>query len=128
KELANALLVAVLAACVVPLLGDGPARAATPLAAVAAAIVGVMSVGGAIWLALLLPALVLLVWRRGAAAAVRAVAVFGVAAVAFAIPPIVAAFTWLGHSGAFTSRTELGNLLGPLRFLQVAGTWPIAVF
>jgi hypothetical protein len=124
KELANALLVAVLAACVVPLLEDGPARAAIPLAAAAAAIVGVMSVGGAIWLALLLPALVLVVWRRGTGVAVRAVAVFAVAGVAFAIPPIVAAFTWLGHSGAFTSGTELGNLAGPLRFIQLAGIWP----
>jgi hypothetical protein len=124
KELANALLVAVLAACVVPLLEEGPARAAIPLAAAAAAVVGVMSVGGAIWLALLLPALVLLVWRRGADMAVRAVGVFGVAGVVFAIPPIAAAFTWLGHSGAFTSGTELGNLVGPLRFIQVAGIWP----
>jgi hypothetical protein len=105
KELANALLVAVLAACVVPLLEDGPARAAIPLTAAAAAVVGLMSVGGAIWLALLLPALVLVVWRRGVAVAVRAVAVFAGVGVAFAIPPIVAAFTWLGHSGAFTSGT-----------------------
>src|SRR5207302_8171694 len=69
KELALALLLVVLAACVAPLVGDGPARAAIPLAAVAAAVVGVMSVGGAIWLALLLPALVLVVARRGAALA-----------------------------------------------------------
>src|SRR5919202_906404 len=124
KEPANALLLAVLAACVAPLLEDGPARAAIPLAAAAAAVVGVMSVGGAIWVALLLPPLVLVVWRRGAGVAVGAVAVFAVAAVGFAIPPIVAAFTWLGHSGAFTSESELGNLVGPLRFIQVAGIWP----
>ena len=124
KELALALLLAVLAACVAPLVEDGPARAAIPLAAAAAAIVGVMSVGGAIWLALLLPALVLVVWRRGPAVAARAVAVFAVAAVAFAIPPIVAAFTWLHHSGAFTSGTEIGNLISPLRFVQLAGIWP----
>ena len=124
KELALALLLVVLAACVAPLFGDGPARAAIPLAAVAAAVVGVMSVGGAIWLALLLPALVLVVARRGAALAVRALAVFAVAAVTFAIPPIAAAFTWLGHSGAFTSGTEIGNLVRPLRFVQLAGIWP----
>ena len=124
KELANAVLLAVLAACVGPLLEDGSARSALPLAAAAAAIVGVMSVGGGIWLALLLPALALVVLLRGAGLAVRAVGVFAGAAVVFAIPPIVAAFTWLGHSGAFTSDTELGNLVGPLRFIQVAGIWP----
>jgi hypothetical protein len=41
----------------------------------------VLSLGGAVWLALLLPALVLLVRRRGSAFAARAVAVFAVAAV-----------------------------------------------
>jgi hypothetical protein len=124
KELALALLLAVLAACVPPLVEEGSARAAVPLAAVAAAIVGVMSLGGAIWLALLLPALVLVVFRRGVGFAARAVAVFGVAAPVLAIPPIVAAFTWLHHSGAFTMDTELGNLVRPLRFLQLAGIWP----
>jgi hypothetical protein len=124
KELATAVLVVVLAACVAPLLEDGSARAAIPLAAAAAAVVGVLSLGGALWLALLLPALVLVVLRRGDAFAVRAVAVFAVAGVVLAIPPIAAAFTWLGHTGAFTSDTELGNLIGPLRFIQVAGIWP----
>jgi hypothetical protein len=124
KELATAVLVVVLAACVAPLLEEGSARAALPLATAAAAIVGVLSLGGALWLALLLPALALVVVLRGAALAVRAVAVFAVAGVVLAIPPIVAAFTWLGHAGAFTSDTELGNLVGPLRFIQVAGIWP----
>jgi hypothetical protein len=124
KELANAVLLAVLAACVAPLLENNSARAALPLAAAAAAVVGVMSVGGAIWLALLVPALALVVVLRGARLAARAVGMFAGAAVVLAIPPIVAAFTWLGHAGAFTSDTELGNLVGPLRFIQVAGIWP----
>src|SRR5439155_6037919 len=94
KELATAVLVVVLAACVTPLLEDGSARAAVPLATAAAAIVGVLSLGGALWLAPLLPALALVVILRGGGLAVRAVAVFAVAGVALAIPPIVAAFTW----------------------------------
>ena len=124
KELATAVLVVVLAACVAPLLEHGSERAALPLATAAAAVVGVLSLGGALWLALLLPALALLVVRRGAALAVRAAVVFAAAAVVLAIPPIVAAFEWLPRSGAFTSGTELGNLIGPLRFIQVAGIWP----
>src|SRR5919202_5580438 len=124
KELANALLLAVLAAAVAPLLEEGPARAALPLATAAAAIVGVMSVGGAIWLALLLPALLVVVLRRGATFAARAVAVFGLAAGVLAIPAVAAAFTWLDHSDAFTSGSELGNLIRPLRFVQLAGIWP----
>ena len=124
KELATAVLVVVLAACVAPLLEDGSARAALPLATAAAAVVGVLSLGGALWLALLAPALVLVVLRRGGAFAVRAAALFAAAAAVLAIPPIAAAFTWFGHTGAFTSGTELGNLVGPLRFIQVAGVWP----
>src|SRR5207237_1372206 len=107
-----------------PLLENGSVRAALPLATAAAAVVGVMSLGGALWLALLLPALALVVVLRGAALAVRAVGVFAVAAVVLSLPPIAAAFTWLGHAGAFTSESELGNLVGPLRFVQVAGIWP----
>src|SRR5919202_314791 len=76
KELANAVLVVVLAACVAPLLEGGSARAAVPLATAAAAVVGVLSLGGALWLALLLPALALLVVRRGTVHDVRAVVVF----------------------------------------------------
>jgi hypothetical protein len=124
KELAIAVLLVVLAACVQPVLEHDSPRAAIPLAAAAAAIVGVLSLGGAIWLALLLPALVLLVVRRGTTVALGAVSAFAVAGVVFAIPPIVAALDWLPRSGAFTSGTEFGNLIRPLRFIQVAGIWP----
>lgn len=127
KELAAALLLALLAASV-PLVLDGSALAALPLALAAAALVGVLSLGGAAWLALLLPALYLLVRLRGTAFAARAVAVFAVGAVALSIPAIVAALEWLPRSGAFTSEAELGNLVGRLKWAQIAGIWPVGDF
>jgi hypothetical protein len=67
----------------------------------------------------------LVVVRRGAAFAVRAAFAFAATGLVLAIPPIVAAIEWLPRSGAFTSGTELGNLIPPgLRFVQVAGIWP----
>jgi hypothetical protein len=128
KELAAALLVAVLAATVQVLLDARTPRAAVPVAVVAAAVVDVLSLGGAAWLVLLAAAPVLAVLLRGRAFALRATALFAVTAAFCAIPAIVAAVEWLPRSGAFTSESELGNLIGPLRFAQIAGIWPIGDF
>ena len=123
KELAAALLVAVLAASVVPLLERGSVRAALPLAAAAAALVDVLSLGGAAWLLPLAPAIVLVAVRRGGGFAVRAAGVFAGATALLAVPAIVAAVDWLPHAGAFTSEGELANLIQPLRWIQIAGIW-----
>src|SRR5439155_16157336 len=128
KELAAALLLAVLAATIPVLLEARTARAAVPVAVAAAALVDVLSLGGAAWLALLAAAPVLVFALRGRGFALRATAVFAVAAAVCAIPAIVAAVDWLPRSGAFTSESELGNLIRPLRFVQIAGIWPIGDF
>src|SRR5256714_545386 len=128
KELAAALLLAVLAATVQVLLAAETPRAAVPVAVSAAAIVEVLSLGGAAWLALLVAAPVLVLVLRGSAFALRATALFAAVAALCAIPAIVAAVEWLPRSGAFTSGTELGNLVGPLKFAQIAGIWPIGDF
>ena len=128
KELTIAVLLATLCAAVrVALVGDS-VRSVLPLAVISAAVLGTLSLGGAVWLAPLLPALVLLWRNRGLAFAARAAGAFLVVAAFCATPAIVAAFRWFGHTGAFTGESELGNLIQPLKFAQLAGIWPVGDF
>ena len=90
--------------------------------------VDVLSLGGAAWLVLLAAAPVLAFLLHGRAFALRATVVFAGAAAVCAIPAIVAAVEWLPRSGAFTSESELGNLIGPLKLAQIAGIWPVGDF
>jgi hypothetical protein len=128
KELAAALMLAVLAATIPVLLKAPTVRAAVPAAVSTAALVDVLSLGGAGWLAVLLAVPVLVLRARGRAFALRATGLFAATAVACAVPAIAAAVEWLPHSGAFTSADELGNLIRPLRLVQIAGIWPTADF
>jgi len=123
KELAAALLVALLAASVPPLLERGSIRAAIPLAVAAAALVDVLSLGGAVWLVVLAPAIVLVAVLRGLGFAARAAVAFAAVAAVLAVPTIVSAVKWLPNAGAFTSGDELANLIRPLGWIQIAGVW-----
>src|SRR5262249_59508462 len=110
KELAMAMLL-VLVAALVPIFLKAPGRrAALPLAVAAAATVGAQSAAGAVWL--LVPAVVVagLLIRRRDRRSLEAGSALVVATLVLAIPSISAATTWLGHTGAFTSDTEFGNL------------------
>ncbi len=100
-----------------------------PLAVLCGAIVGTLSLGGAIWLVpLLLGVLILLLRRRRLRETARRAAVFTVAFGTCALPSIVAAVEWLPRSKGFSRADELGNLRGPLRWLQVSGIWPTGDF
>jgi hypothetical protein len=126
KELAEAMLL-ILVAALLPLFLRKPApRATLPLAVGAAATLGVQSAAGALWL--LVPAAVacaVLLPRRLYRTAVALV----VAALALAIPTLAAATMWLGHTGAFTGGSEYGNLACNGRYTrldwsQIFGIWP----
>ncbi|HEX4365142.1 MAG TPA: hypothetical protein VHZ75_11380 [Solirubrobacteraceae bacterium] len=120
-------------------------RALLPLAVACAAVLATLSAGAVVWLApLVLPALVgvraagaatttrrrrpALRWRSGLWLA-------GMTA-ACSIPVLLLAETFLrplfmggpGGGGVFTSQVELGNLVRPLRLLQLAGIWPAGDF
>jgi hypothetical protein len=130
KELAIAALV-VLGAGLVPLTVRNveKTRAVLPLAFVCAAIPGVLSIGGAGWLAPLLGAALLLALRSaGLTPTIRASATLIVAAGVLAIPSFIAAGTWLSHAGAFTGDTEYANLPRRLSWLQAFGIWPSGDF
>ena len=133
KEIVAAPLVALCAA----LAGDvlrvrASVRTTVPLAIGTAAVLGVQSVGGAIWvIPILVPAVILLVLWRGFAVTLRAAGLFAVVTVALSIPSLVLASAWvreLRSSSVATGADVLGNLFGPLRLVQGMGIWPVGDF
>ena len=125
KELAVAMLVVLLACLVRPTAEAERHSAVVPLALTSAAVVGTLSVGGSVWIAVPLGATSVLTVRRvGWEAALLRAAGFVACALILAVPSAVLAVEWLRRSGAFTSSGELGNLIGRLSWLQVFGIWP----
>ncbi len=130
KELATAVIV-VLVAALVPLTlrGDRELRGVLPLAVGFAALLAVLSLGGAAWIAPAAVVVIVLLWRsRGPARAGRTALALGAATVIFSIPSLWVSARWLGRSGSFTSADELGNLLHRLSWLQAFGIWPSGDF
>jgi hypothetical protein len=131
KELGAVPLIA-LAAALLPgaLTGESSPRSLLPLAATAAALVGVLSVAGGVWLAPLLGAgLYVLVRLWGGRSALRRAGAFVVATCLLAIPSLVSASAFLDPaSETLTEGSERGNLIGSLDVLQVFGIWPVGDF
>ncbi len=125
KELVAAALVATAAALAAELAPPDTTTSLVPLAVACAAVVDAMSLGGVIWL---LPLAAMLVGplRRLPRAAVPAV----VTAVVLAAPALAAGAQFYRGSNraTFTDTEELGNLIRPLRFVQVLGIWPSGDF
>jgi len=131
KEIAAAALVGLTAALVPIGVEDLRRRPLTliPFAVAAAATLGVLSVTGMIWVGpLLLPALVALL--SGARGGRRSALVAVAATAALAIPSIVIAPEFLRYtsSNLLTASERLGNLVRPLRFIQIFGIWPTGDF
>lgn len=129
KEMAAAALLALAAALAPAVVRKGSrARDVVPLAVAAAALVGVLSPGGALWLGPLLLALAVLSWRRlGVAAAGRRVAAFAGLFLVFTLPVLASGIVPPTSKPLVGSDGE-GNLLGPLNPLQVLGVWPAGDF
>jgi hypothetical protein len=128
KELFGALLLALIAALLPWTLEEKRrARAALPLAAACAALVCVLSLPGAVWLAPALLAAAIVVLRRPRPLLLKAGA-FTAGLAVLAIPAYVAAVDWLPRIGAFDKETNLGNLIGPLSTWQLFGIWPSGDF
>lgn len=129
KEVAAAALVALGAALAPAVVRRGAQlRDVVPLGLVTAAIVGVLSPGGAAWLGPLLLVVAVLAYQRFGTrgAAIRAAA-FVVLLVVLTIP------VWTSGIVPPTSKPLVGsngegNLLGPLNPLQALGIWPAGDF
>ena len=133
KEVAAAPLIA-LTAALVPLALDAKAaaRAVVPLGVAIAATVGALTLGGSLWLVpILLPVLWLATRRRGGRLTLKAAAALAAVAIVLAIPTLATTQAFASAastSSALTSGKELGNLIDPLRFVQVVGIWPTGDF
>ena len=125
KEVAAASLLTLAAALAPAAVRRGARpRDVLLLAIAAAALVGVLSPGGALWVGPLLAALVVLAYRRFGArgAALRALA-FAIAFVVLTLPVLLAGLVPPTSKPLVGSNGE-GNLRGPLNLLQVLGIWP----
>ena len=130
KELAAAALIAALAALVAGLREQHrPSATLLAPALVAAALLGVLSGGGGVWLVpLLLPAVVWL-WRDlGGAAALRRAAAFVCGVALLTLPVILPGGLLPPTSSPLTDAEARGNLVGPLEPAQAAGIWPAGDF
>ena len=129
KELLGALLLALIAALLPwTLAEERGARAALPLAAACAALVCVLSLPGAVWLAPALLAAAVVVLRRPSESLLLRAAGFAAGFGVLAIPAFVAAVDWIPRIGDFDKETNLGNLNGPLSTWQLFGIWPVGDF
>jgi hypothetical protein len=129
KELAAAALVAAAAALLHPLSGGATVRAVLPLATVTAAAVLTLSMGGLLWLGVILVAAAVMTLMQ----ARRAVAL-GVGAVTLCAALLAAGA--LATEGSFVRSAlanlrgadDIGNLIEPLSRLQLVGIWPAGDF
>ena len=147
KEVATALIVAVLAATAIWLVAPGGWRSirwTTPAAIVSgAALVGVMGAGGAPWLAAVALGVVLLmaaklVWQSRKPDGIdrdlvvtylarAGVVIAGL--VLIGLPTIFASGNLFSpNQGPLTNTTEMGNLIKVLSLAQFAGPWPVGDF
>jgi hypothetical protein len=125
KELAAAPVVALVAA-LARTAGEQHIRRLLPLATALAALLGVLSVGGVVWL--LAPAAAALsLLLRGRKTALR-VGVLAATVGLLSLPSLVNARSFLGSATVLRYDSLLGNLAHPLSKLQVLGVWPTGDF
>lgn len=105
------------------------ASALVPLSVVCAAVLGVLSLGGAIWLVPVLVAAVIVAWRTlGPAVALGRAAGFAALTAVLSLPVLWAGGLLPPTSLPLTDSGAIGNLAAPLDPLQLAGIWPSGDF
>jgi hypothetical protein len=131
KEMASAPLV-VLAAV---LAADAASRRAgprqlIPLAVTAAALVSILTLGGAVWIApVVIGAVVVAIRDRWSPALVlRAGALLVAIVAALSVPLLINGGVLPPTSSDLDNLAQLGNLAGPLNYLQAFGIWPAGDF
>lgn len=124
KEPATAAMIALVAALAIPTLeAKASPRRALPIAVAAAAVIGVASVGGAVWLVPVLVASVIV------GRSLRRPVIVTVVALILSIPSLTRA-SFLDSVAGSTLQvgSRIGNLFHPLNVLQVFGVWPVGDF
>jgi hypothetical protein len=131
KEMASVALLAALASLLpVAFAGWRSWRNVLPAVVVGAAVIAVLSPGGAgIWLGpALLLALYFAVRSEGVRRAALSAAYFAGALAVISLPWLVAGGFAPRDAGALTDPRELGNLIEPLSVWQGVGVWPVGDF
>jgi hypothetical protein len=125
KEVAVALVLALLAAAAPTAAGRAGWRATVPPAVATVALLTMVGSGGLVWVVPILGLAALVLWReRGLRTLLaRAAPLLAIVAV-LGIPVLFAAGVFSPTQGGLTSAAELGNLVGPLHLSQYAGVWP----
>jgi hypothetical protein len=104
-------------------------RALIPLAISGAAMIGVLSGGGGIWLlAVVVPVLAFAVRELGTRASVPVAFAFATFVALLCVPVLAPGGFLPPTSASLSSATALGNLLHPLNELQLLGIWPAGDF
>lgn len=131
KEVAAAWLVALLGVLAPSVVRDQlHGRRLLPLAVVSAAVLAVLSSGGAVWLVpAFLPIVVAALRRADRSGVAKQAAWLGGSTLLLAAPSL-ATVSFLGAPAAstITDRDRLANLITPLSELQVFGIWPSGDF
>jgi hypothetical protein len=128
KEVAAAALVALAAALTSETFkARGSALALLPLGIAAAALVGVLSIGAAVWLVPAFGVVGFILIRRRARVRPIALAAVGVALL---MPSLAVARLMFGEGvlSSVRDEAELGNLVHALSPLQLFGIWPVGDF
>jgi len=129
KEIEAALLIAVAAGMAALLLvREARPTSAVPLALVAAALLSILSFGGAIWLIPILIAPLVVLWRRSEALTRGSVLLFAGICLLVLLPLVAGGKLLPPTSSPLTSASALGNLYKPLSPFQVFGIWPVGDF
>src|SRR5215218_9285455 len=104
-------------------------RPLVPLALMSAALIAVLSGGGAVWLApILVVVLVLFIRFLGWAAAMIRTGIFAAATVVMCLPVIIPGGLLPPTSSPLTSESAIGNLYHALNGFQLFGVWPTGDF
>jgi hypothetical protein len=115
------------AVCLVPRVKTGAPRQVIALGAASAALIGGLSVGGAIWLLpMLAVGVVLIILYRSPDDILKTIGVYAVTTGVLALPILVVSAARLNSLGRFMKGTggENGNLVHPLSWWQALGIWP----
>jgi len=104
-------------------------RPLVPLAVMSAALIGILSGGGGVWLApILLVVLVVFIRALDEREVAIRVVVFAIAVVVLCLPVIIPGGVLPPTSSPLTDESALGNLYHPLNGFQLFGVWPTGDF
>jgi hypothetical protein len=129
KELATSTMFVLTAALTPTALRQvPPPRSLLPLATATAALFGLLSIGGGVWLApLLLPVLVRGI-RLHRQAFARVVMAFTAVVLVLSVPSLVTLRGFVKDLSLNSTGGDAGNLIHPLSWLQLFGIWPVGDF